>query len=149
MFLAWGSTLCCAPLRRCQGTTLVAGCEVLSWLMVGRDCCFWSKPACLCVWARHKWSMIQRPIPGHSALWKCRYVTPKEPIKQCSQNPIKQCQRVYLRLVFLLICGICSTPWVDLWLNLLHHETLMLHCTRWQHVYNFPCLFFRASLEAA
>lgn len=68
MFLAWGSSVCCAQLRRCQGTVLVAGCEALSWLTEDRDCCFWSKPLLAC------WYV------SHSALWKWKHVIYQEPI---------------------------------------------------------------------
>lgn len=68
MFSARGSTVCCARLRRCQGTVLVAGCEALGWLTEDRDCCFWLKPLLDCWYA------------SHSALWKWKYVIYQEPV---------------------------------------------------------------------
>lgn len=85
--------------------------------------------------------MIQRPVAGQSALWKCRYVTHKDN-KTMSLKPNKTVAEG-LSLLFTNLQNLLN-PLLDLQFSLLHHETLMPHSTWWQPDYN-P-LSFGASL---
>lgn len=57
--------------------------------VVGRDCFLIEACLFLGVLARHKWSMIQRPMPGQSALWRFKHVTHKKNNKTILLKPNK------------------------------------------------------------
>lgn len=59
-------------------------CEALSWLLVGRGTAVFDRRPSV-YWMREQainGQWFKRLTQSHSALWKCRYVTHEEPIKQ-------------------------------------------------------------------